>query len=255
MGDPLGRRPVPLSGARPHARLMEHRGGGRRSADGAPLRTLVADPDTVAREMLARQLRDDPLFAFAGGVSHEAALLGMLNRTRPDVALIDGRLPPAKIISTVRAGLIRYPGLVIVVLADADDDPAATDAALALLRAGARGYLDRRLRPAAVLEALAGVARGELALSRCLMLQLVGRLIEASEEDTSGLRPVTSPLTDREWEVLDLLEGGLSTAQIAGQLVVSAETVRSHVKRLLRKLGVHNRADAIVAARRLRRLA
>jgi two-component system nitrate/nitrite response regulator NarL len=68
----------------------------------------------------------------------------------------------------------------------------------------------------------------------------------------AGLRPVRSPLTPREWEILDQLCAGRTAEQIAGQLVVSPETVHSHVKHLYRKLGVHSRADAAAVARSLR---
>jgi NarL family two-component system response regulator LiaR len=217
----------------------------------APLRTVVADPNAVSREMLRGQLSEDPRFAFAGAATHAAELISLVNREQPDVAVIDSALPPGGALATVAAVLGRRPQIAIVVLADVGDHAAAPDAALAALRAGARGYLDRGLRPAALASAVAAVADGEPALSRKLTMQLLARLI-GLPEDVGGLRPVRSPLSDREWEVLDLLDGGLSTAQIADQLVVSSETVRSHVKRILRKLGVHNRAEAIVAARQLR---
>jgi two-component system nitrate/nitrite response regulator NarL len=80
---------------------------------------------------------------------------------------------------------------------------------------------------------------------------LVARL-RRTPEDGNGLRPVKSPLTDREWEILDLICAGSSTRTIADDLFLSTETVNSHVKRILRKLGVHSRGDAIAAAGRLR---
>jgi ATP/maltotriose-dependent transcriptional regulator MalT len=85
--------------------------------------------------------------------------------------------------------------------------------------------------------------------------RLTARLVEAvrrTPEDGAGLRPVRSPLTAREWEVLDLLCQGMSTDAIADALVLSSETVRSHVKSILRKLRVSSRRDAIAAAQHLR---
>ncbi len=203
--------------------------------------------------MLAGQLRDDPRFALAGTAGHQAALLHVLHREGAELVVIDDALPPQRAIAAIAAILARHPRMAIVVLADVDDDPSAPDAALAALRCGACGYLDRRLRPAALAAALVGVAHGEPALSRRLTMALLTRLIQMPPDDGgSGLRPVRSSLTDREWEVLDLLGAGLSTTQIAEQLVISVDTVRSHVKRILRKLEVHRREDAILAARQLR---
>ena len=202
--------------------------------------------------MLGAQLVGDARFDFAGAAAHETALLILVGRAQPDVAIVHADLPPHGAIPAMRAILSRRPQVQVVVLADVDDDPDATESALAALRAGAKGYLDHELHEGAVAEALVAVANGELALSRRLTMLLVTRLIRAPE-DASGMRPIRSALSDREWQVLDLLEAGLSTTQIADQFVVSTETVRSHVKRILRKLGVHNRADAIAAARRLRR--
>ena len=80
---------------------------------------------------------------------------------------------------------------------------------------------------------------------------LIDRLRSAPEGNT-GLRPVRSPLTSREWEVLDLLCAGLSMEEVTDALVLSPETVRSHLQRAMRKLGVHSRGDAVDAARELR---
>ena len=78
------------------------------------------------------------------------------------------------------------------------------------------------------------------------------RAFRSAARDTSGLRPIDSPLTAREWEVIELLAPGHSTDHVADVLVVSIETVRSHVKNIMRKLGVNSRADAVAAAERLR---
>jgi len=224
----------------------------RRHKPSAPLRALVAHPSSFACELLGAQLVGDARFDFAGAAAHETALLILVDRAQPDVAIVHANLPPHGAIPAVRAALARRPQVQVVVLADVDDDPDAPEPALAALRAGAKGYLDHELPAAAVAEALAAVAHGELALSRRLTMLLLTRLISTPEHAT-GMRPIRSTLSDREWQVLDLLDAGLSTSQIADQFVVSTETVRSHIKRILRKLDVHSRADAIAAARKLRR--
>lgn len=129
-------------------------------------------------------------------------------------------------------------------LAREDDDHAA----LRALQAGASGYLSKEVELHALPRALAGLLDGEAAVSR----RLARRLIEAFRNPPPELRPIRGPLTAREWEIVELLTPGRSTDDIADTLVISSETVRSHVKSIMRKLGVHSRRDAQAAAERLR---
>jgi DNA-binding NarL/FixJ family response regulator len=99
--------------------------------------------------------------------------------------------------------------------------------------------------------ALHGAKAGEAAISRVLSMKLVERLRIVPEAGI-GVRPVRSILTPREWEVLDFLCAGQSTEEIADSLVLSVETIRSHIKNILRKLGVRSREEAIAVANNLR---
>jgi NarL family two-component system response regulator LiaR len=119
------------------------------------------------------------------------------------------------------------------------------------VRAGASGVLEKGTGVASIARALALVAAGESVISREMTRHLVDRL-RRTPEDGNGMRPVKSSLTDREWEILDLICSGASTREMADGLFLSTETVNSHVKRILRKLGVHSRSDAIEAAAQLR---
>lgn len=114
--------------------------------------------------------------------------------------------------------------------------------------AGAVGYLSHEVAAEALPRVVRAVMRGEAAISRAL----TRAVIEAARSRV-GMRPVKSTLTPREWEVLDLMTAGASTAEISNQLVVALETVQSHVKHILRKLGVHSRAAAVAKADELRR--
>jgi two-component system, NarL family, response regulator LiaR len=119
------------------------------------------------------------------------------------------------------------------------------------LRAGASGFLSKDLDVDVLPRALRGACDGEAVISRRLSMVLVNQL-RAAPVGTIGMRPVKSPLTAREWEVVDLLHQGRTTEQIADQLVLSGETIRSHIKNLMRKLGTHSREEAVEAAHRMR---
>ena len=121
------------------------------------------------------------------------------------------------------------------------------------LRAGAAGFLSKNMELASLPRALRGALEGEAAISRRLAMQLVQHY-RTAPTGGMGLRPVRSKLTAREWEVLDLLTGGATTDDVARLLVLSNETVRSHLKNLYRKLEVRSREEAVEAAGRLREL-
>jgi DNA-binding NarL/FixJ family response regulator len=121
------------------------------------------------------------------------------------------------------------------------------------LRAGAAGFLSKDMDLNSLPRALRGSLEGEAAISRKLAIQLVQHDRSAPLGGV-GLRPVRSHLTDREWEVLNLLTGSATTDDIARVLVLATETVRSHLKNLYRKLGVRSREDAVEAATRMREL-
>ena len=119
------------------------------------------------------------------------------------------------------------------------------------LRAGASGFLCKSVGVDALPRALRCARDGEAVVSRALTMRLIEGMRRV-REDGSGMRPIRSPLTPREWEVLDLLCQERSTDEIADTLVLSVETVRSHIKSVLRKLGVRSRQEAVKAASGLR---
>jgi len=204
-----------------------------------PLRTLVADADPLARRLIKTALQDAGVTVIAEARTRAEALELALHY-RPDVVLVD-------CVETARAIHARAPAQPIAVLAHEEDEQLA----LAALDAGASGFLAKAAGVDGLAPALTGIAAGEAVvppkLVRCLIERLRGR-----PQGGCGLRPVGGPLTSREWEIVDLLAPGRSTDDIADALVISSETVRSHVKSIMRKLGVHSRGDAREAAERLR---
>jgi DNA-binding NarL/FixJ family response regulator len=139
------------------------------------------------------------------------------------------------------------PGQVVVILTSAHDD----ETGLVGLRAGAAGFLTKELDVDSLPRELEAALGGEPAISRRLTMRLIEHLRRAPNGG-AGLRPVKSPLTPREWEVIDLLAESKTTEQIAESLVVSAETVRSHVKNILRKLDARSRVEAVRIAQQMR---
>jgi DNA-binding NarL/FixJ family response regulator len=166
---------------------------------------------------------------------------------RPDIVVMDVVMPVLDGILATRKLLKVDPDQLVVVLTGAGEE----EFGLLALQAGAVGFLSKDVDIGALPRALAAVWDGEGAISRGMTRRLMGRFREASE-GSSGLRPIKGPLTPREWEVIDLLKPGHSTDEVADTLVLSPETVRSHIKNILRKLDVHTREEAVAAAERLR---
>jgi NarL family two-component system response regulator LiaR len=160
---------------------------------------------------------------------------------------MDVVMPELDGIAATRRILEQMPEQVVVMLTGSNDD----EMGMLGLRVGAVGFLSKDVEMEALPRALAGAMSGEAAISRSLARRLLEH-IRTAPEGSGGLRPVKSPLTSREWEVMDLLIDQRSTDEIADTLVVSNETVRSHVKSILRKLGVRSRAEAVEAAQKMR---
>jgi two-component system, NarL family, response regulator LiaR len=211
------------------------------------MRVIVADDDPFARRMIKDALQRAEVIVIAEAHNgHEAVELCL--HYRPDVVVMDVVMPEIDGIAATRRILKEIPEQRIVILTSTDEEE---ELGILGLRAGAVGFLSKELDIDVLPRALRGALDGEAVISRRLSMRLVEHL-RRSPEGTSGMRPVKSPLTAREWEVIDLLYEGMSTEKIAGTLVLSTETVRSHVKNILRKLNAKSRAEAVATAQRMR---
>src|ERR1700750_1826160 len=212
------------------------------------LRTIVADDDPLVRLLLRDTLqRADVTVIAEASTGREAVELALFYR--PDVVVMDYMMPEMDGIEATRRIYEHDPSIRVVMLTGAGDD----ELGMRGLRAAAAGYLSKEVELDSLPRALRGALEGEAAISRRLAMQLIERY-RSAPTGGAGLRPVRSRLTDREWEVLDLLATGGTTDEIARSLVLSPETVRSHLKNLYRKLEVNSREDAVQAAQRLRGL-
>jgi DNA-binding NarL/FixJ family response regulator len=210
------------------------------------VRVIIADDDPFARRTVRDALQNAGIVVIAeAGNGHDAVELAA--HYKPDIVLMDVVMPGMDGITATRKLAERAPGVKVLVLsANADDE-----VGMLSLRSGAVGFVSKAVSVASLPRALTAAHHGEAVISR----SLTARLIDAMRNtpvDGVGMRPVRSPLTPREWEVLDLLCMRASTEAIADALVLSHETVRSHIKNILRKLHVCSRQQAVDAARRLR---
>ncbi len=211
------------------------------------LRVVLADPDPIARRALRSGFDEAEDFVVIAetGDGVEAAALTM--HYRPDVAMLAVNLPGvdgAGACARVHGKAAEVPVLLLAASPDPEHE-------LAALRAGAAGLLGKDAGIDGIVAAARAASAGELTVSPAATRLLVERM-RAQPEHGLGMRPVRSPLTTREWEVLDLLTVGRSTHEIASELFLSEETVQSHVKSILRKLKVHSRAEAVARGTELR---
>ena len=206
---------------------------------------LIADHDGLARRMMQTALQDasEVVMVIAANDAREA--LELARYYRPTVLILDTALPPAggaELIGKLKA----VSEMRILTISATGDDQAA----LAALRAGAVGHVDKDVDPDTFVHLVLRAVAGEAIVPRRLTMSLLELLQELPD---AGWRPLHSRLTTREWQIVELLADGASTQRIAECLVLEQTTVYSHVKSVLRKLGVHSRRDAVAAAERLRR--
>jgi DNA-binding NarL/FixJ family response regulator len=205
------------------------------------IRVLVADDDELVRVGLRVIVDAEADLEVVGEAADGAEVLPLVRRHRPDVVLMDVRMPAVDGIQATRHLLatVRDPPRVLVVTTFENDDY-VYDA----LRAGASGFLLKRARPAEVVEAIRVVAHGE----SLLFPAALRRLVAGRGGGGAGDRLRGAGLTDREADVLRRMAAGLSNGEIAAELVVGVETVKTHVGNVLTKLGARDRTQAVIAA-------
>jgi DNA-binding NarL/FixJ family response regulator len=213
----------------------------------APLRAIVADDDPFARRVIKEALQAGGVIVIAEARNGRQAVELVLYY-RPDVVVMDVVMPELDGIVATRRIIKELPDQIVVILTGTDDEE---EIGIQALRAGAAGFLSKDLDVAALPRALESARSGEAVISRRMTMRLIEQ-IRRTPEGVAGMRPVRSPLTPREWEVIDLLRAGRTTEEIAADLVLSTETVRSHVKNLMKKLEVRSREEAVAVADRMR---
>ncbi|MEV4262778.1 response regulator transcription factor [Kribbella sp. NPDC049584] len=204
------------------------------------IRVLSVDDQRMVREGLALVLGLLPGVQVVGTASGGEEAVQLAGELRPDVVLMDLRMPRCDGVEATRRLRELYPEVKVIALTTYADD----ESVLSALRAGARGYLTKDARSAEIHEALQRVLDDRAAIDPAVQHHLVDA-IAAAPRPAQPTTAVGDLLTRRETEVLTLIAVGLSNGEIAERLVVSEATVKSHVNHLLAKIGARDRARAV----------
>ncbi|MFJ9952002.1 response regulator [Kitasatospora sp. NPDC091207] len=218
-----------------------------------PTRVLVADDQTVVREGIVMLLGLLPGIEVVGAAADGEEAVALVERHRPDVVLMDLRMPRCDGVEATRRIRAAHPETEVVVLTTYADD----DSLFPALQAGARGYLTKDAGGEEIARAIADVRSGAAGLSPQVQLRLLERLADsaaraaapsAAQGGTGRPGELPDGLTAREAEVLALIAEGLSNTEIARRLFVSPATVKTHINNLFAKTAVRDRAQAVAYA-------
>ena len=205
------------------------------------IRVLVADDQEMVREGFSALLDAQPDITVVGSAGDGVAAVSEVRRLAPDVVLMDVRMPEMDGLTATR--LLAGDPVKVLVLTTFDLDDYVYEA----LRAGASGFLLKHAPASELLAAVRVVARGDALLAPSVTKRLIEDFVKA--QPVRVVKPAAlSALTERETEVLRLIAQGLSNGEIAAHLVLAEQTVKTHVSRVLMKLGLRDRAQAVIAA-------
>jgi DNA-binding NarL/FixJ family response regulator len=209
------------------------------------IRTVIADDQPLARAGLKAMLAHAPDVVVVGEAGDGRAAVDLARTERPDVVLMDVRMPALDGIEATRQ-ITSGPGtegVRVLILTTFDLD----ESVYAALRAGASGFLLKDVPPERLFDAIRVVAAGEALIAPGVTRRLIAAFTRNEPAPVAG-RPDLLSLTEREREVLVLVGTGMSNDEIAARLVISLATVKTHVHRLLSKLGARDRAQLVVLA-------
>ena len=205
-------------------------------------RILVADDQVLFREAVAKLLASQPDLEIVGEAGDGLAAVEQARALRPDVVLMDVRMPNMDGLEATRVIKADLPEVQVVMLTVSDSDEDLFEA----IKAGAIGYLLKSLRAETLFQRLRGVLRGEAALSPLLAAKVLKQF--ASLKKVRAEPPNSDRLTPREKELLQLLANGTSNRDIATSLCIAESTVKRHLHNILEKLHVENRVQAAALA-------
>ncbi len=203
------------------------------------IRVFLLDDHEIVRRGLRELLESEGDIEVVGesGLAQEASR--RIPALRPDVAVLDGRLPDGSGIDVCREIRSRHPEIAALILTSYDDDEALFSA----IMAGAAGYVLKQVRGNDLIESVRRVAAGQSMLDPAVTQQVLDRLRRGPEED-----PALAPLTPQERRILELIGEGMTNRQIAEEMFLAEKTVKNYVSAMLAKLGLERRTQAAVFA-------
>jgi DNA-binding NarL/FixJ family response regulator len=205
----------------------------------ASVRTLIADDQTLFRVGLARLLEEDERVEIVGQASDGAEAVKLAGSLKPDVVLMDLKMPNLDGIEATRQIVAAYPGVKVLLLTTFEADNHVIHA----LKAGASGYILKDSKPDSIVSSLLAVMAGE----RVMASAVANRVLEMLTGTTTS-KEFYDGLTGREVEILKLLASGMANKQIAYKLKISEKTVRNHVSNMYEKLNIYDRSQAVLYA-------
>jgi two-component system response regulator DevR len=208
----------------------------------SPTRVFLLDDHEIVRRGLRELLESDPGLEVVGEAGTAAEALSRIPPTRPDVAVLDVRLPDGNGVEVCREVRSRHPEIQCLMLTSFSDDEALFQA----IMAGAAGYLLKQIKGTDLVDAVRRVAAGQSLLDPALTARVLERLRTPPETDERLAR-----LTEQERKILELIAEGMTNRQIAERIHLAEKTVKNYVSNLLAKLGMERRTQAAVFAARL----
>ncbi len=206
-------------------------------------RVLIADDDDLMRAGLVELLTSDPAIEIAGQASTGREAVDRARRLAPDVVLMDVRMPDLDGIEATRELSLAAPAVRVLILTTFEQD----DYVFGALRAGAPGSLLKRARPEELIAAVHAIAAGDSLLSPSVTRRVIERMAQQPTPELADQARLDE-LTARERDVLEVIARGLSNREIAAVLGVEESTIRTHVKRILMKLDLRDRVQAVIFA-------
>jgi DNA-binding NarL/FixJ family response regulator len=210
------------------------------TSNNAPtVRVLIADDQTLFRVGLARLLEEDSRVQIIGQAGDGAEAVKLVGTLKPDVVLMDLKMPNLDGIEATRQIVANHPGVKVLLLTTFEADNHVIQA----LKAGASGYILKDSKPDSIVSSLLAVMAGE----RVMASAVANRVLEMLTGTTTP-KEFYDGLTGREIEILKLLAGGMANKQIAYKLKISEKTVRNHVSNMYEKLNIYDRSQAVLYA-------
>jgi DNA-binding NarL/FixJ family response regulator len=207
-----------------------------------PVRIFLLDDHEVVRRGVAELLRSEPGFDIVGEASTAAEAVARIPALKPDVAVLDVRLPDGNGVEVCREVRSRVPGLACLMLTSFADDEALFDA----IMAGAAGYVLKQIRGNDLIDAVHRIAAGESLLDPSATAKVLDRIRRGEHTD-----PRLESLTDQERRILELIGEGLTNREIGERMFLAEKTVKNYVSNLLAKMGMERRTQVAAYAAKL----